>query len=82
MDTHETQVQRNGMEQQLRISGRKLDMLWMQARNATGKERIDLHMQIGPLREKQRVEREKHEELKKAGTIRQSMEGLDAVPRS
>jgi len=42
------------MEKKLRLAGQKLDTLWMEARSAKGQTRIDLHNQIGPLREKQR----------------------------
>ena len=44
-------------EKQLRVAGQKLDSLWLEARNATGQARTDLHNQIGPLREKQRANR-------------------------
>jgi hypothetical protein len=53
------------MEKQLRLDGQKLDEMWTKARNAVGQERIELHKQIGPLREKQRLAREEHETLKK-----------------
>ena len=54
------------MEQQLRSSGQKLDSLWMDARDAKGQARTDIHNEMGPLREKLRMDREKQDALKKA----------------
>lgn len=57
------------MERRLRLAGQKLDVLWMTARNATGQSRTDIHKQIGSLRDKQRVDREEHEALKKSNSV-------------
>lgn len=67
--TQEKKNQLSWMEKQLRLGGQKLDSLWMQARTATGQAKTDIHNQIGPLREKQNVDRKEHEALKKSEDI-------------
>jgi hypothetical protein len=52
------------LEKELRLIGEKLDRLWVEARHATGQARTDIHNQIAPLREKQRLDREEQEALK------------------
>ena len=65
-DVQERKNHRGKLERQLRVDGQKLDAMWLQARNAVGQARIDLHKQIGSLREQQRLDRKIHEDLKTA----------------
>jgi hypothetical protein len=62
----EAKDHRNSLERQLRLDGQKLDVIWLQARNAVGQVRIDLHKQIGLLREQQRLDRKVYDDLKTA----------------
>ena len=65
-DIQDRKDHRGKLERQLRVDGQKLDAMWLQARNAVGQARIDLHKQIGSLREQQRTDRKVHDDLKSA----------------
>lgn len=67
--TQKKKDQLGSMEKQMRLAGQKLDALWMEARTAKGQAKTDLHNQIVPLREQQRLNREEFEVLKKTGEV-------------
>lgn len=53
------------MENQLRLNGQKLDLLWNQARTASGRSRAEFHSQIQTLKAKMQADRSEQNELKK-----------------